>query len=413
MSLVSIFRDAAWLSPERARAYGRLLLLGAVLLLAAVLGWLAYAGGSASDPFGRPIGTDFISFHAAADLALAGQPAAAYDMAAHRAAQQAIVPGLVAYYAFFYPPVFLLLILPLGGLPYVPALALWLGAGGLAYWQALRRLLPPPWAGWTILAFPAVLVTAGHGQNAFLTAALFGFAALWLDRRPALAGVCIGLLCFKPHLAVLAPVALAAGGRWRAFGAAGATVGVLVLASVVVLGPASWVAFLAQAPVARAALEMNAVGNEKMQSVFAAMRLLGGSLGVAYGVQAGVALVAAVAVAVLARRGASGFATGAALAAGAALTSPFLLDYDLLILAVPMAYVVSRPGGFLPWEKSVLAAAFILPIVARPIAGSLGLPLAPVVTALLFAVVWRRGWREAGDGQATLGSIRASSQKAM
>jgi hypothetical protein len=135
---------------------------------------------------------------------------------------------------------------------------------------------------------------------------------------------------------------------------------------------------------------MNGVGNEKMQSLFAAVRLLGGGLGVAYGIQAVVAVGAAIGIAWAARRGADGQALGAALAAGAALTSPFLLDYDLLVLAVPMAWLLARPGGFLPWEKIVLAAVFLLPILARPIGTALGLPIAPPLTIALYLLVLRR-----------------------
>ncbi len=388
--MLAFLRDAAWLNGDRAVAYGRVFLAGSGLLLAVALGWVVVSGGSALDPFGRPIGTDFMSFFAASDLALSGRPAAAYDLAAHRAAQEAAAPGLDLYYAFFYPPVFLMLALPLALLPYLAALAAWLLVTGAAYLAAIRGLLPRPWIWAAALAFPAVLMTALHGQNALLTTALFGFAALWLDRRPVLAGVCIGLLCFKPHLAVLTPVALAAGGRWRAFAGAAVAVAGLMGLSALVLGLDTWAAFLAQAPLARKALEMNAVGNEKMQSVFAAMRLLGGGLGLAYGLQAVVAIGAAIGIARAARRGADGQALGAALAAGAALTSPFLLDYDLLVLAVPMAWLLARPGGFLPWEKIVLAAIFVLPIVARPIGTALGLPIAPPLTIALFWLVLRR-----------------------
>jgi alpha-1,2-mannosyltransferase len=47
------------------------------------------------------------------------------------------------------------------------------------------------------LAFPAVFWTLGLGQNAFLTATLFGGFTLLLDRRPIAAGILLGLLCYK------------------------------------------------------------------------------------------------------------------------------------------------------------------------------------------------------------------------
>jgi len=58
--------------------------------------------------------------------------------------------------------------------------------------------------------------------------------------------VLLGLLCYKPHLALLVPVALAAGGHWRAFGAAAVTVAVVVGLSVALFGVEPWRAYLAE-----------------------------------------------------------------------------------------------------------------------------------------------------------------------
>ncbi len=56
-------------------------------------------------------------------------------------------------------------------------------------------------------AFPAVFINIGHGQNGFLTAALLGGALHWLDRKPWLAGILIGMLAYKPQFGVLIPIA--------------------------------------------------------------------------------------------------------------------------------------------------------------------------------------------------------------
>ena len=109
----------------------------------------------------------------------------------------------------------------------------------------MRQVLRQPGWSWMapVLAFPAVFWTFALGQNAFLTAALFGGFTLLIERRPALAGMCLGLLCYKPHFGLLAPVGLAAGGLWRGFAAAAATVAGLVLLSVAVFGIDTWQAY--------------------------------------------------------------------------------------------------------------------------------------------------------------------------
>lgn len=387
---LQVLRDAAWLTPQRAKAYSKLFLLIAAL---AAVGWIVASRGGL-DPLGKPLGADFPSFWTASRLALGGHPEEVYRPAVHAAAQRAAFGGAdVGYAAFFYPPTYLLICLPLALLPYLGSLAAWLVATGYAYWRTVRAALGSG-AGWAApaLAFPAVLINVGHGQNAFLTTALFGGGALMLRTRPILAGLCFGALAFKPHLGVLIPIALVATGRWRTFAAAAATVCATALAALAVFGSETWRGFFAVSALARATLEQNLVGDEKMQSAFAALRLWHAPTAIAYAVQAAVAASAAAILVRLARRG-DPEALGPGLIAASLLASPFLLDYDLLLMAVPMAWVLARgrAAGFLPWEKTVLAAAFVLPLVSRLVAGRLGLPLAPPIVLALLMIVVRRG----------------------
>jgi hypothetical protein len=46
--------------------------------------------------------------------------------------------------------------------------------------------------------------------------------------------------------------------------------------------------------------------------------------------------------------------------------------------------------GFASWEKTVYGAAFLAPLVARPVAETIGLPLGPMALIALFAIVVRR-----------------------
>jgi hypothetical protein len=78
--------------------------------------------------------------------------------------------------------------------------------------------------------------------------------------------------------------------------------------------------------------------------------------------------------------------------AAALLASPLLLDYDLTLLAIPLAWI-AREGlrrGFAPGEKSVLALAYVLPLFSRILAGSLGLPVAPLTIAAVFYFLLKR-----------------------
>ena len=158
-------------------------------------------------------------------------------------------------------------------------------------------------------------------------------------------------------------------------------------------GEPVWRGFLDASPLARAALERHLVGDEKMQSVFAAVRLLHGPLALAYCAQGATALAAAAALIWLQRRDFRGSSEGPALVAATLLASPFLLDYDLTLLGFPLAYL-AREGlarGFAPYEKSVLVLAYLLPLASRIVAGGLDLPIAaPTIAAALYFVVRAR-----------------------
>ena len=217
----------------------------------------------------------------------------------------------VGYSAFFYPPPYLLVCLPLALLPYFASLIVWLAATGAAYWRVLRAWAGPRLDAAVLLAFPAFLVNAGHGQNGFLSAALIGAGALWLDRRPIVAGLMFGALAYKPQLALMIPIALIASRRWTTFAAAAVSAAALCAASYLIWGEPVWRGFLDASPLARAALERHLVGDEKMQSVFAAVRLLRGPLALAYAAQAATALAAAAALFWLQRRDFRGLERGA------------------------------------------------------------------------------------------------------
>ncbi|MEJ0045169.1 MAG: glycosyltransferase family 87 protein [Rhodospirillales bacterium] len=202
------------------------------------------------------------------------------------------------YLAFYYPPQYLLLCLPLGLLPYVPALLAFLAVQAAVLWRVLTLILRPAWGVLPILAYPGFLMNFLSGQNGGFSAACFGAGLLWLESRPALAGVCLGFLVCKPQIALAVPVALFAARRWRAALFAAATGAALCGASWLALGSAPWVGFFANAPAARADLETLPFKWPMMQSLYAEIRLAGGDLALGY---AGQALLAAVALALLVR----------------------------------------------------------------------------------------------------------------
>jgi len=246
-----------------------------------------------------------------------------------------------------------------------------------------------------VLAYPAVFWTIGLGQNAMLTAALLGAVTLLIDTRPGTAGILLGMLCYKPHLALLAPIALAAGGYWRAFGGAALTVAAIVALSVACFGLAPWVAYLNELAGARAVYETGRIELAGYVTPFGAARLLGLVPTIAYAVQLGVSFITATIVFWIWRRDADPAHRGAALAAGILLSVPLALLYDLMIAAVAMLWLVRAASrdGFVPWEKLLLAFCYIMPLVCRYVGEGLGIPIAPLAPIVLLALTIARSLR--------------------
>jgi hypothetical protein len=339
------------------------------------------------DTNGHAIATDFVNVWAGGRQALDGHPEAAYDVDVQKAAEVAALGhNFEGQYPWIYPPTFLLVAAPLALIPFVPAYAFWVFATFPAYVAAVRAIIGSRAGILLACAYPGILSNAMVGQNGFLTAALLGGFLVTLERHPLIAGVLVGLLAFKPHLGILIPLALLVGGYWRAIAAAIAVVALTAGASVLAFGRASWIAFFDALPTATQATLADGRGDVgKLQSVFTFVRWLGGSEALAWTLYGILAAAVAIAVCVLWRTKVSYEMKAAALATGALLATPYLYLYDLVVLAVPMAFLI-RAGalrGFLPGETAGLGVACLLILIFPLVKAPVGLAAILVVGALI------------------------------
>ncbi len=396
-SLLAALRSGAWLDRVRVVAWGRLLLiLEAVALIA-----LAAGTYGLYVPLELPSSTDFISFFAAGRLADAGAPWLAYVPAYHHAMEQQVFgdPRLPYAYFFFYPPTFILVCAGLALIPwYLGAFAFWAIVTGALFALSLRLIIKDWPQVIAYLSFPAAAATIGIGQNSMLTAALFGFATYFIDRRPFCAGLLFGAIVYKPHFLLIAPVALLAGRHWRALAGMAVSAAAIVALSWLCFGTETWLAFLGQAQVAAASFSVGRVGYAGLVSLFAAARLLGADLDLAYVIQGLTAVAAAALVAWVWWRGGSLPVRALVLIAATLIAPPVILFYDLLPAAIAIAWLVldARKTGFLPWEKLVLCVIWIVPILSRGIGIALEVPIGPIATIALLALAAiraRNEWR--------------------
>jgi arabinofuranan 3-O-arabinosyltransferase len=364
------------------RLIGLTLALGYLIVLAG-----AYVKGEFPiDPRGRLIANDFVNVMAAGRLTLAGEPIAAYDWPLHKQAEvRAIGHDFEDYYGWHYPPTFLFVAAALATLPYLTAAIAWLAATMCAYAAAIAGIL-----GWrtgvlVALGFPAALWNITAGQNGFLTAALIGGTLSLLQKRPALAGVLLGLLTYKPQFGLLFPLMLIADRRWPTIAAAALVAVGLAAASWLAFGSASWETFLDWMPItSRVVLTEGHADWNRLQSLYGLVRSLGGSEQLAWTVQAVGSLAVAVAVLGVWRSRASFDLKAAALAAGTLVVTPYLYMYDLVVLAVAVAFLL-RFGlvhGFHTSEIGGLGVAGALILIFPYVKTQVGLAAVSIVLAL-------------------------------
>jgi len=336
---------------------------------------------------------DFVLAWAASHLALTGHALDAYSIPSLIKAQQIAEPGPQDVYGWFYPPSYYLLILPLALLPYAAAYWSFMLSTLGGYLLVFRRIIRGKTAMWCLAGFSGLWGNLYCGQNGFLTAAIAGIALLSLERRPVLAGVFIGLLAIKPHLAVLFPVALLAIGAWRTLITAAVTAITFMAIGTLTLGTAVLKAFFASLGDARhLCLENGSLLWKKMPSVFAFLRLLGTPVTWAYVVHCIVAAVAVIAVWQVWRHCQNWNLRGAALMTATFLVSPYAYDYDLAWLAFPIAWLAvdGLRNGWLRGEREALVAAWLMPLLMSPIAGALKFQIGPLVLCSLLWITVRR-----------------------
>jgi arabinofuranan 3-O-arabinosyltransferase len=321
------------------------------------------------DANGHLIDTDYINVWAAGQLALEGHPALAWDWAIHKQVQVELLGrDYVGEYSWHYPPPFLFVAMVLAHFTYTTGLVVWAAASFVPYIAMMRGIVGQKFGLLIAAAFPVVLANTMAGQNGFLTAALLGGTLVLMPARPLLAGICLGLLSYKPQYGLLFPLALVAAGQWRTFVAAGVTTAVLAAASWITFGTESWQAFFDWMPMSSQAFFSEGRATfYKMQSVFGLVRTFGGSEHLAWTFQWLMSAAVLAGVVWLWRSRADYELKAAGLATGALLLTPYLFLYDMMVLAIPVGLLI-RTGlatGFRRNELASLGGAMAL-LIAFP-----------------------------------------------
>jgi len=342
---------------------------------------------------------DMRAFYAAGRIVGSGQGAALYRMAWEQQVQGSIFAGHGQMLPFLYPAYSALFFVPLARMPYRVAFAVfWLINGGLLALTAtlLRRRLEGlhrlPWllvVGGFACLFP-VAIAWTQGQISFLLLLIYSLSYLLLEeRRPFLAGLVAALALAKFQTAL--PVALLFL-CWRVHRFVGGFFCGAVLAGVVsiaITGPAGVAEYLGGLRQVAGASLLHPAAATQAYGMFAGdmPTLHGFFFALTHGSLAAQAAAAVCSIATIlwARTKTPSLPLALTIAM---LVSYHLQPYDLVLLLLPLAVVLSRllQGGLCLRQALVLAlsiAALIAPVAPWLLVRGIGfLFLLPVVGVL-------------------------------
>ncbi len=376
----------------------RIVAVFAIVTIAQLALWVAAFAADMAAPVLPPrlANKDFANYWIGARLALAGD---AMDLfgpwETYFAHMKAAFGADYPWHNWSYPPHYLLLIAPLGAMPYKAAALVFLAASFVFFAFGARAFAGAVPARYWLFAGPAVAANIIHVQNGFLTAGL-ALAALGLrERRPVLSGVALGLLTVKPQLGLLLPLLFIVERRWQPMLSAALTAGALAGLSAFVFGADAWRGYVAHVLPYQKHVMMEGTGAflAMMPSLFGWLRGVGAGGPVALAVHAALALALLAPLVWALMRQADPVMRGATVLVASAVLLPYSLVYDLGAACVALAAVLAHRGladgkTIAPAGLACLAAA-MAPAVMAPLA-SAGLPFAPVAfAAALVALAMR------------------------
>ena len=308
------------------------------LLIAFVMGATAWQISGTAPGVGL---FDFEAFHLVGELTLDGNAVAAHTPEAFLEAQKELPRYSGGYFQWAYPPLYDMVSGILALFPPWLAYLLFEGATLAAFLWVLRRLAGPHFGFVLLCVLPVILLTLRTGQNAFLTAFLIGMTCLLTLRGTAKAGVPLGFMALKPHLALGIGLGLLLKGRWAAAAISVALALGLYGLSYVVLGAEAWAAFFDTAKRTSASLFRGDHFWYRQTSIASTALSLGAAPKLAMalhltGLAGAVAGLVALAIRGVPLASFLGFSV-----ITSAMVSPYGYDYDLAMLGVAAALLAA------------------------------------------------------------------------
>jgi Glycosyltransferase family 87 len=382
------------------RAFYRKIILIAVVVVIAFSAIGFFGVGTKTKPHELE---DFDAFYVVGQLAQRGEIDKAYHFRSMAEVQRS------QYFPWTYPPPFDLVVALLACFSCGLAYSLFISGSLAAYFLTLRRIASESYVPVLLIIFPALIINIRSGQNGLLTGALIGIACLYLRKGSALAGVPLGLMVIKPHLAIAFAIYAFANRRWNVVAVALATAAVSAIAATLTLGTGVWTAFFHGVQEASIFLARGFYPLSRMVSFYSVVRSFGLPASLAMIGQVFVALVALALVIIASYRFSVRQALGLT-AIASLLVSPYAYDYDLTIMGVGLALLFpdfvrfgSKSERTSLYALSFFACSFGLATTfVMGSGGDTSVSLAGLALLAVFGLSWRlvqRGQKLAATAQ--------------
>jgi Glycosyltransferase family 87 len=302
----------------------------------------------------------------------------------------------LAFRPWFYPPSFLLFLLPLAPLGFAASYGLFqLLSGGFLAAALVMGADRPALARYVavgVFVSPAASINIIDGQCAFLVAALMVAGVRLLKLRPVLGGIILGLLTFKPQFCLLVPVALLALGQWQAVLAAACSALALAVVSAIIFGSDIWIWWLPQAidNLVSPDPKWVAYGRIWGHSVYACAVLLGITERLASILQMVAIAGSAVATFVAFRSPLSTDQRLAVLLAATVLAAPHSGPYDAVLLVIAVGlWLAANADAPRFWDWILGLAIWMVPLLSPPVYVPIG-RFSPLLTVVLIGLILAR-----------------------
>lgn len=339
-------------------------------------------------------GIDFSIFYSASHLALTGNPEMIYNIEVHHQVLEIILGRSVPYLlAWFYPPFFLLLVYPFALLPYEYSLYFWMSLTLLAYAFTIYNIAPHKVSVFLALGFPGVLMNLQWGQNGFLNTFYLGLGLYLVEINPIISGLLFAMLCYKPQYAFLPFLVLLIGRHWKTLFWSLFFLVTMITLSMLAFGFSIWQKYIASIPAISRAITNDWININAIQlSTYSLVRLLTGNGYWPTICQTIVSIMIIILVCWSWMHVKNHYLRCTILSTGVLLSTPYVLQYDLVLLAIPIAFfgwdVYRR--GWLKGEAILLGFLYLLPVLNSLIIEASGFQITPIALIIFLIMTVRR-----------------------